>query len=86
MDPHSLGPSVWLVLEDLWTLREAKTLEPLHLHLLEDSAPRTKAAKQVQQLGRHPPAPRTRGKSANARVRPWTREKRRIDYALFSAT
>ena len=36
--------------EDLWTLREAKTLEPLQVHLLEDFAPRTKAAKQVQQL------------------------------------
>ena len=36
--------------EDLWTLREAKTLEPPQVHLLEDVAPRTKAAKQVQQL------------------------------------
>ena len=25
--------------EDLWTLREAKTLEPLQVHLLEDFAP-----------------------------------------------
>ena len=33
--------------EDLWTLRETKTLEPL----LEDFTPRTKAAKQVQQVG-----------------------------------
>ena len=36
--------------EDLWTLREARTLEPLQVHLLEEFAPRTKAAKQVQQL------------------------------------
>ena len=36
--------------EDLWTLREAKTLEPLQVYLLKDFAPRTKAAKQVQQL------------------------------------
>ena len=36
--------------EDLWTLREAKRLEPLQVHLLEDFAPRTKAAKQVQEL------------------------------------
>ena len=36
--------------EDLWTLRQAKTLEPLQVHLLEDFAPRTKAAKKVQQL------------------------------------
>ena len=36
--------------EDLWTLRDAKTLEPLQVHLLEDFAPRTKAATQVQQL------------------------------------
>ena len=60
--------------EDLWTLREV--------------APRTKAAKQVQQLafGTVPTSTknqRTRGKSANARARPGTR---RIDYALFCAT
>ena len=36
--------------DDLWTLREAKTLELLQIYPQEDFAPRTKAAKQVQQL------------------------------------
>ena len=74
--------------DDLWTLREAKTLEPLQVHLLEDFAPRTKAAKQVQQLafGAVPTSPKNQRKSANARARPGTRETRRIDYALFCET
>ena len=57
--------------EDLWTLREAKTLELLQFHLLENFAPRIKAAKQVQQLafGTVPVSTKSQN-SASARARP----------------
>ena len=79
------APSRQQLADDLWILREAKTLEPLQIYLQEDFAPKTKAAKQVHQLAFGSATASTKGQRKLRKRKGPTEDEGgdRIDYALL---